>query len=63
MPAPEYQVNLDLLNNAFKSGLRFQAEAPDVTTFPYEDDNVARLREAFKLTKVFDNAARRFRTD
>lgn len=26
-------------------------------------DNVPKLRESFKLTKVFDNAARRFRTD
>jgi hypothetical protein len=61
---PNFKVNFNLLNNAFKSGIRYQKDVDmsTVTMFPYEVDNVPKIVDSFTLSKVFDNMARRFRS-
>lgn len=61
---PNFKVNFNLLNNAFKSGVRYQKDVDisNVPIFPYEVDNVPKILDSFTLSKVFDNMARRFRS-
>lgn len=55
-------MNLDLLNNALKNSNRLQAEPLDVTSFPFEIDNVASPLDHFTFSKTFDSTTKQYRS-